>query len=109
MRLAKWANWNWNSLNVGSMPCGGLGGICHGNGAAGVGDWTWGSCFNKCFTLAPVPGAIAAVGADPVFVDVTENLTIDLNDLRSKADQADVLMLSHMGTPVRYGCVVGDL
>lgn len=52
--------------------------------------------LTNAFTLAPVPGAIAAVGADPVFVDVTENLTIDLNDLRSKADQADVLMLSHM-------------
>ena len=36
------------------------------------------------------------MGADPVFVDVTEDLTIDLNDLRAKADQADVLMLSHM-------------
>ncbi len=52
--------------------------------------------LTNAFTLAPVPGAIAAVGADPVFVDVTENLTIDLNDLRAKADQADVLMLSHM-------------
>jgi dTDP-4-amino-4,6-dideoxygalactose transaminase len=31
-----------------------------------------------------------------VFVDVTEDLTIDLSDLRAKADQADVLMLSHM-------------
>ena len=29
-------------------------------------------------------------------MDVTENLTIDLDDLRAKADQADVLMLSHM-------------
>ena len=52
--------------------------------------------LTNAFTLAPVPGAIAAVGADPVFVDVNENLTIDLNDLRAKADQADVLMLSHM-------------
>ena len=52
--------------------------------------------LTNAFTLAPVPGAIASVGADPVFVDVTEDLTIDLNDLRAKADQADVLMLSHM-------------
>ena len=52
--------------------------------------------LTNAFTLAPVPGAIASVGAAPVFVDVTEDLTIDLNDLRAKADQADVLMLSHM-------------
>ena len=52
--------------------------------------------LTNAFTLAPVPGAIASVGADPVFVDVTEDLTIELNDLRAKADQADVLMLSHM-------------
>ncbi|MCX8507776.1 MAG: DegT/DnrJ/EryC1/StrS family aminotransferase, partial [Rhodobacteraceae bacterium] len=37
------------------------------------------------FTLAPVPGAIAALGAVPVFVEVTENLTIDLDDLAAKA------------------------
>jgi dTDP-4-amino-4,6-dideoxygalactose transaminase len=48
------------------------------------------------FTLAPVPGSIASVGAVPVFVGVTEALTIDLEDLAAKVDQADVLMLSHM-------------
>ena len=52
--------------------------------------------LTNAFTLAPVPGAIASVGAAPVFDDVTEDLTIDLNDLRAKADQADVLMLIHM-------------
>lgn len=52
--------------------------------------------LSNAFTLAPVPGAIAAVGARPVFVDVTEDLTIDLEDLRSKLDQARVLLLSHM-------------
>ena len=52
--------------------------------------------LSNAFTLAPVPGAIAAVGARPVFVDVTEDLTIDLDDLRSKLDQARVLLLSHM-------------
>ncbi|WP_122075240.1 DegT/DnrJ/EryC1/StrS aminotransferase family protein [Pseudophaeobacter sp. EL27] len=52
--------------------------------------------LTNAFTLAPVPGSIAAVGASPVFVDVTEELTIDLEDLASKADQASVLMLSHM-------------
>ena len=48
------------------------------------------------FTLAPVPGAIASVGAVPVFVEVTEDLVIDLDDLGAKLTQARVLMLSHM-------------
>jgi len=52
--------------------------------------------LTNAFTLAPVPGAIAAVGAVPVFVGVTENLVIDLDDLAAKVDQADVLLLSHM-------------
>ncbi|WP_370401807.1 DegT/DnrJ/EryC1/StrS family aminotransferase [Sulfitobacter sp. JB4-11] len=52
--------------------------------------------LTNAFTLAPVPGAIAAVGAVPVFVGVTESLVIDLEDLAAKADQADVLLLSHM-------------
>ncbi|MDX5382163.1 MAG: aminotransferase class I/II-fold pyridoxal phosphate-dependent enzyme [Rhodobacterales bacterium] len=52
--------------------------------------------LSNAFTLAPVPGAIAAVGAVPVFVGVTEALTIDLDDLEAKADQASVLLLSHM-------------
>lgn len=52
--------------------------------------------LTNAFTLAPVPGAIASVGAVPVFVGVTQELTIDLNDLQGKADLADVLMLSHM-------------
>ncbi|MDR9394591.1 MAG: DegT/DnrJ/EryC1/StrS family aminotransferase [Roseovarius sp.] len=52
--------------------------------------------LSNAFTLAPVPGAIASVGAMPVFVGVTEELTIDLADLAEKADRADVLMLSHM-------------
>ncbi|WP_299863260.1 aminotransferase class I/II-fold pyridoxal phosphate-dependent enzyme [uncultured Roseobacter sp.] len=52
--------------------------------------------LSNAFTLAPVPGAIAALGAEPVFVGVTEALTIDLDDLRAKAGQAKVLLLSHM-------------
>ncbi len=52
--------------------------------------------LTNAFTLAPVPGAIASVGAVPVFVGVTGGLVIDLDDLAAKADQADVLMLSHM-------------
>jgi dTDP-4-amino-4,6-dideoxygalactose transaminase len=52
--------------------------------------------LTNAFTLAPVPGSIASVGAVPVFVGVTEALTIDLDDLAAKTQDADVLMLSHM-------------
>ncbi|HSG56119.1 MAG TPA: DegT/DnrJ/EryC1/StrS family aminotransferase, partial [Paracoccaceae bacterium] len=52
--------------------------------------------LTNAFTLAPVPGAIASVGAVPVFVGVTEALVIDLDDLAAKAGSADVLLLSHM-------------
>ncbi|QBF31323.1 DegT/DnrJ/EryC1/StrS aminotransferase family protein [Thalassococcus sp. S3] len=52
--------------------------------------------LSNAFTLAPVPGAIASLGARPVYVGVTEALTLDLDELEAKADQADVLLLSHM-------------
>ncbi|MDP3197883.1 DegT/DnrJ/EryC1/StrS aminotransferase family protein [Tabrizicola sp.] len=54
--------------------------------------------LSNAFTLAPVPGAIASIGAQPVFVDVTEDLTIDLGHLeaQAKASGARVLLLSHM-------------
>lgn len=52
--------------------------------------------LTNAFTLAPVPGAIAAVGGVPEFVGVTGALVIDLDDLAAKAGQADVLLLSHM-------------
>ncbi|MEM6619542.1 MAG: DegT/DnrJ/EryC1/StrS family aminotransferase [Pseudomonadota bacterium] len=54
--------------------------------------------LTNAFTLAPVPGAIAAVGAVPVFVETTANLVMDLDDLAAKIDAsgARYLMLSHM-------------
>ena len=54
--------------------------------------------LSNCFTLAPVPGAIAHVGARPVLVDVTDDYTIDLDDLQHKAHSsgAKTLLLSHM-------------
>ena len=52
--------------------------------------------LSNAFTLAPVPGAIAGVGAEPVFVAVTEDLTIEIDDLAAKAGRARVLLLSHM-------------
>jgi dTDP-4-amino-4,6-dideoxygalactose transaminase len=64
--------------------------------AAGVkpGD----AVLTNCFTLAPVPGAIAHCGARPVLVDVTDDYTIDLADLerKAKASGAKTLLLSHM-------------
>jgi dTDP-4-amino-4,6-dideoxygalactose transaminase len=54
--------------------------------------------LSNAFTLAPVPGAIASLGARPVFVEVTEDLTIDLAHLEVQANVsgAKVLLLSHM-------------
>lgn len=54
--------------------------------------------LSNAFTLAPVPGAIAAAGGRPVFVEVTEDLTLDFSDLevKAKATGARLLMLSHM-------------
>ncbi len=54
--------------------------------------------LSNAFTLAPVPGAIASLGARPVFVEVTEDLTLDLAHLevQAKASGATVLLLSHM-------------
>lgn len=54
--------------------------------------------LSNCFTLAPVPGAIAHAGATLRLVDVTDDLTIDLADLERKATAggAKVLLLSHM-------------
>src|SRR5690606_36731476 len=52
--------------------------------------------LTNAFTLAPVPGAIAALGATPVFVETTEALTIDMDDLAAKAPGAKALLLSHM-------------
>ncbi|MEM1286310.1 MAG: aminotransferase class I/II-fold pyridoxal phosphate-dependent enzyme [Pseudomonadota bacterium] len=54
--------------------------------------------LTNAFTLAPVPGAIASVGAEPVLVEITDDLVIDLDDLERKATAsgAKVLMLSNM-------------
>jgi dTDP-4-amino-4,6-dideoxygalactose transaminase len=54
--------------------------------------------LSNAFTLAPVPGAIASLGARPVFVEVSEDLTIDLAHLEAMAvaSGAKVLLLSHM-------------
>jgi len=52
----------------------------------------------NAFTLAPVPGSIAHAGAQPVFVDITADYHIDLEDLRRQhaASGSPWLMLSYM-------------
>ncbi len=52
----------------------------------------------NAFTLAPVPGSVQHCGADTVFVECTDDCTIDLEDLYRKAETsgARVLLLSHM-------------
>ena len=64
--------------------------------AVGVGPGD--AVLTNAFTLAPVPGAIAGLGARPVFVGTTPSLTIDMDDLAAAAREtgATVLLLSHM-------------
>ena len=74
------------------------GGYALGCALRAVGVAAGDAVLTNAFTLAPVPGAIASVGARPVFVGVTEGLVIDLDDLQVKISEtgARVLMLSHM-------------
>lgn len=41
----------------------------------------------NAFTLAPVPGAIEYAGEKPVFVEITDDLVIDLLDLEKKGSR----------------------
>lgn len=69
--------------------------------------------LTNAFTLAPVPGAIAALGADPVFVETTQELTIDLEDLEAKFSETSskILLLSHMRghiAPMEKLCAIAE-
>ena len=74
------------------------GGYAMGSALRAVGVQPGDKVLTNAFTLAPVPGAIAAVNAVPVFVEATEDLVIDLHDLSAKiaSSGAKVLLLSHM-------------
>ena len=74
------------------------GGYAMGCALRAIGVKAGDSVLSNAFTLAPVPGAIAGVGALPVFVDTVDNLTIDLEDLEQKikSSGSKVLLLSHM-------------
>lgn len=54
--------------------------------------------LTNAFTLSPVPGAIDAVGGNPVLIETTSDLVIDLAHLETvaKNTKARILMLSHM-------------
>jgi len=64
--------------------------------AAGVTPGT--PVLANAYTLAPVPGAIHAVGGKPVLVEIDADWHIDIADLETKAQGsgAKFLMLSHM-------------
>lgn len=64
--------------------------------ALGIG--TGDRILTNAFTLAPVPGAIAAVGAEVVLVEITADLVLDLDDLEAKiaATAPKALLLSNM-------------
>ncbi|MEM8632136.1 MAG: DegT/DnrJ/EryC1/StrS family aminotransferase [Pseudomonadota bacterium] len=74
------------------------GGYAMATALRAVGVGTGDKVLSNAFTLAPVPGAIASLGAEGVFVEVTEDLTIDLAHLETQiaASGAEVLLLSHM-------------
>ena len=56
------------------------------------------SVLTNAFTLAPVPGAISNAGGTPLFVEITKDLVLDLNDFSKKAAEsgARFLLISHM-------------
>ena len=56
------------------------------------------SVLTNTFTLAPVPGAISNAGGNPIFVEITKDLILDLEDLSKKAEEsgARFLLISHM-------------
>lgn len=49
------------------------------------------------FTFTAVPSAIVILGAIPVFVECTEDLRLDIDDLKRKiSSETNILLLSHM-------------
>ncbi|MEO1599047.1 MAG: DegT/DnrJ/EryC1/StrS family aminotransferase [Pseudomonadota bacterium] len=65
----------------------------------------------NAWTLAPVPGAMHAVGAVPIFVEIGDDWLIDVSDLEQKAERsgARFLMLSHMRGHIGDMDAVGEI
>ncbi|MEP3345517.1 MAG: aminotransferase class I/II-fold pyridoxal phosphate-dependent enzyme [Litoreibacter sp.] len=74
------------------------GGYAIGCALRAVGVKAGDTVLTNGFTLAPVPGAIASLGAEPLYVETSENLSIDLDDLEAQieASASKYLLLSHM-------------
>ena len=49
--------------------------------------------LTNTFTLAPVPGSISNAGGVPIFVEITKDLVLDLDDLSKKASESDARFL----------------
>lgn len=60
--------------------------------ASGVGPGD--AVLTNAFTLAPVPGAVAAVGGRPTLVETDENLRIDFVNFVKKPSSADAVFCS---------------
>ena len=56
------------------------------------------SVLTNAFTLAPVPGAISNAGGTSLFIEITKDLVLDLDDLSKKVAEsgARFLLISHM-------------
>ena len=56
------------------------------------------SVLTNAFTLAPVPGAISNAGGAPIFVEITKDLVLNLDNLSKKLAKsgARFLLISHM-------------
>ena len=56
------------------------------------------SVLTNTFTLAPVPGSISNAGGKPIFIEITKDLVLDLDDLSRKVSEskARFLLISHM-------------
>ena len=46
------------------------------------------SVLTNTFTLAPVPGSISNAGGKPIFVEITKDLVLDLDDLSRKVSES---------------------
>ena len=54
--------------------------------------------LTNMYTLAPVPGAISNAGGRAIFVEINENLVLDLDDLAQKATSSGARFLLYYHT-----------
>ncbi len=57
----------------------------------------------QVFTCQTVFRAIAKAGAIPVFIDITREFTLDMDDLKKKSGLMDILIITHLfGIPEKF-------